>query len=74
MATARQTVGFALLLSVPPGLGVTAAVSMRAGGGALTPLALGAGAITFVALFLLVVAGASGDAAAGESGPQEGER
>lgn len=59
MATPRETIGFALILSVPPGVGVTAAVSLRTAEGTLTPLALGAGVLTFAGLFLLITVGAS---------------
>lgn len=59
MATSRETIGFALILSVPPAVGVTAAVALRTAEGTLTPLVLGAGVLTFAGLFLLVVVGAS---------------
>lgn len=53
----RSDLGYALLLSVPVGVGVAIAVYQTAGGFPANPLALGGGLATTVAVFALVVAG-----------------
>jgi hypothetical protein len=54
----RETVGFALLLSVPPGVGVGKFVS-EVTGAAVTPTGVAAGAATTLGLFAFVVVAAS---------------
>lgn len=50
-----EKIGYAILFSVPPGVGVTGFVSTRTAQGDLTPLSVGAGSLTALAIFLLVV-------------------
>lgn len=50
-----EKLGYALLLSVPPGIGVTGFVATRTARGNLTPGALGAGVLTALLIFLVVV-------------------
>lgn len=66
-AGTAEKIGYALLLSVPPGVGVTGFVATRTAGGDLTPLALGAGGLTALVIFLVVVLIAF-------TGPEEGDR
>lgn len=55
MGLGREELGFALLLSVPPGVGITGFAAAVLEGGAVTPLAVAAGFVTWLALFVLVV-------------------
>lgn len=55
MAGPIEKLGYALLLSVPPGIGVTGFVATRTARGNLTPGALGAGVLTALLIFLVVV-------------------
>lgn len=54
MAT-RTAVGWALLFSVPPGVGVTGYAAMVAGGGTVGSTALATGGLAFAVIFLLVL-------------------
>ncbi len=54
--SSRATVGWALLLSVPPGVGVTGYATMVIGEGLVEPMALVAGGLTAGVIFALVVA------------------
>lgn len=49
--------GFAILLSLPPGVGVALAVLRTAGTSSSYPLALGAGTVTTLVIFVVVFAG-----------------
>lgn len=60
-----SVLGYAVLLSVPPGVGVALAVYQMSGDFPDNPLAVGAGLAVTVGVFLLVVAGAHGTADAG---------
>ena len=51
----RTAVGWALLFSVPPGVGVTGYAAMVAGEGSVGPTALATGGLTFAVVFLLVL-------------------
>lgn len=55
MASTMAKIGYALILSVPPGIGVTGFVATRTAAGDLTTLSLGAGLLTTAAVFGLVV-------------------
>lgn len=52
----RSAVGWALLLAVPPGLGVTGYTAMLAGEGFLGPTAIAAGLVTAGVIFVVVFA------------------
>lgn len=56
----RATLGYALLFSLPVAVGVAGAMMRGTGGGPLAPLVAGPATVAAVAVFLLVVAGASG--------------
>lgn len=56
----RTEVGFALLLSVPPGVGVTGFVTNVVGETTLPPTAVAAGLVTTTVIFALVAAGLRG--------------
>jgi len=51
----KEKLGYALLLSVPPGIGVTGFVATRTAQGDLTLFSLGAGFLTTLVIFLVVV-------------------
>lgn len=53
----RSELGYAVLLSVPVGVGVALAVYQTTGGFPGNPLALGGGLLTVVAIFALVALG-----------------
>lgn len=53
----RSELGFAVLLSVPVGVGVALAIYQTLGGFPGNPMALGGGLLTTLAIFLLVVLG-----------------
>lgn len=55
------TVGYALLFSIPVGVGVSGATMRMTGGGALDPLVALPGAVTATAVFLFVLVAARGD-------------
>lgn len=55
MTGTAEKIGYALLFSVPPGVGVTGFLATRTAKGDLTPLAVGGGFLTALAIFLLVV-------------------
>lgn len=52
----RTGLGYALLLSVPVGVGVSMGVLKAAGGGLWSPLVVGSGIVTALAIFSFVVA------------------
>lgn len=56
----RTTLGWALLFALPVGVGVAGAMMRGTGGGPLAPLVAGPAAVATLAVFLLVVWGASG--------------
>lgn len=51
----REAVGWAVLFSVPPGVGVTGYATMVVGRGPLDPVAIATGALTTVVVFALVL-------------------
>lgn len=56
----RATLAYAVLFSVPVGVGVAGAMMRGTGGGPLAPLVAGPAVLSAAVVFLLVVAGASG--------------
>ena len=52
----RAALGYAVLFSMPVGVGVSMGVLRMAGGGLTNPLVVGAGAVAALVLFALVVA------------------
>jgi len=52
----RAALGYAVLFSVPVGVGVSMGVLRMAGGGLTNPLVVGAGAVAALVLFAFVVA------------------
>ncbi len=57
----RTTLSYALLLSIPPGVGVVGFTAMMSGGGLVQPVGVLAGTIVAVAIFIVVFLGASGE-------------
>lgn len=55
MTGTAEKLGYALLFSVPPGIGVTGFVATRTAKGDLTLFAVGAGTLTALVIFLFVV-------------------
>lgn len=53
----RTELGYALLLSLPVGVGVSIGFLKATGQGLTDPLVVGAGAVAALAVFVLVVAG-----------------
>ncbi len=53
----RTHLGYALLLSIPPGLGVTGFATHAIGEGPVAPMAIVAGVLVTVVVFALVVGG-----------------
>lgn len=53
----RADIGWALILSIPLGLGVSVGL-LKVTAGRITSLVIGGGALTVIAVFLLVVGGA----------------
>ena len=53
----RTEFGFAVLFSVPVGVGVSMGTLKAAGGGFTDPLVIGTGALAALAVFVFVVAG-----------------
>jgi hypothetical protein len=53
----RTELGYAALLSVPVGAGVSVGFIKATGQGPATPLVIGAGMVAALAVFVLVVAG-----------------
>lgn len=51
----REALGWALLFSVPPGVGVTGYVTMVIERGPVDPVAVAVGAVTTLAIFTLVL-------------------
>lgn len=58
----RTALGYAVLLSVPVGVGVAGAMMRGTGGGPFATMVVIPGAVATVVVFLLVVAGAAGEA------------
>lgn len=52
----RAALGYAVLFSMPVGVGVSMGVLRMAGGGLTNPLVVGAGAVAALVLFAFVVA------------------
>ncbi|MGM0592367.1 MAG: hypothetical protein ACQETI_12220 [Halobacteriota archaeon] len=53
----RTALGYALLLAVPVGVGVSVGMMRATGGGAFHPFVFGGGILTAVVVFALVVLG-----------------
>lgn len=51
----RTAIGWGLLFSVPPGIGVTGYASMLIGDALVEPMALAAGGLTAAVIFILVL-------------------
>lgn len=66
----RAAVGWALLFSVPPAVGVTGYATMVIGRGPVDPVAVVAGGLTFAVVFALVL----GSQLTGSADPTLGER
>lgn len=56
----RAAIGYALLFSVPVGVGVAGAMMRTTGGGPLAPLVAASGTLAALAVFLFVVVAAAG--------------
>lgn len=65
MATARERLGWALVFSVPVGVGVALVTARQSGSGLLDPLVLGASGVAGVTLFLLLYIAVDVDEEAG---------
>lgn len=58
----RTALGYAVLFSVPVAVGVAGAMMRGTGGGPFAPLVVVPGAVAGLLVFLLVLAGAAGEA------------
>lgn len=55
----REALAYALLFSLPPGIGMTGFSVMATGGGVLNPVAIGIGVVTTAIIFTFVYVAAS---------------